>query len=144
MSKKRHEVLDPTPVEWPLGITAPESLEQKIARMVRTSVSLQAQSRGMETFDEADDFDVDDEGDELRESVHELDDDQERISRDHAMIRRIPPEFRAAFEREMARRVAEQQKKPEPDKASGSAGDVVAKDLRATTFSDTKGESQNG
>jgi len=112
-TKRRFEPFDDTPVEWPLGVRAPESLEQKIARMVRTSVSMHAQGQGFESFDEADDFEVDDDGDEP-ESVHELDDDQERIARDHAMIRRIPPQFRAAFERDIARRAAEQKKDEAP------------------------------
>jgi len=106
MDKKiSHEYLDQTPVEWPLGVSLPESIEQKIARMVRTGVSQYAQEHGAESFEEADDFDVDD-PERMPESVHELDDDQERIMADQAAVRRIPPEFRAAFERETERRRA--------------------------------------
>jgi len=99
------EYLDQTPVEWPVGVSVPESIEQKIARMVRTGVSQFAMENGAESFEEADDFDVGD-PDGLPESVHELDDDQERIMADQAAVRRIPPEFRAAYERETARRRA--------------------------------------
>lgn len=101
--QKGREYLDPTPVEWPLGVSVPESLEQKIARMVRLGVSEAADRDGFETFEEADDFDVDD-PEAVPGSTHELDDDQERILADQAAIRRIPPQFREAFERETARR----------------------------------------
>lgn len=104
-NEKKHgrEYVDPTPVEWPLGLSVPESLEQKIARMVRTSVSAFAESQGAESFDEADDFDVDD-PEALPGSAHELDDDQEAIMRDQEAVRRIPRHFREAFERDLARR----------------------------------------
>lgn len=141
--KKRHEVLDPTPVEWPLGVGVPESLEQKIARMVRTSVSMHAEANGMESFDEADDFDL--EEDAMPESVHELDDDQERIARDHAMIRRIPPQFRAAFERELERvRAAEQQNAADPAASKPPSPTTSSQDLRATVSGDTKPEVSGG
>lgn len=97
------EILDQTPVEWPVGVSVPESMEQKIARMVRVGVSQFAQENGAETFDEADDFDVDD-PEALPDSTHELDDDQLRIAADMEAVRRIPPQFREAFERETARR----------------------------------------
>lgn len=97
------EIIDPQPVEWPLGVSVPESLEQKIARMVRTGVSQFAAEHGSETFEEADDFDIED-SESLPESVHELDDDQQKIMADQAAVRRIPPQFREAFEREIKRR----------------------------------------
>lgn len=103
--KPGREYVDPTPVEWPLGVSVPESLEQKIARMVRTSVSAYASAQGAETFEEADDFDVED-SEGLPSSVHELDDDQEQIRADQEAVRRIPPQFRQAFEREIERRRA--------------------------------------
>lgn len=99
------EINDGIPVEWPVGVTVPESLEQKIARMVRVGVSQFAQDHGAETFDEADDFDVPD-PEALPGSVHELDDDQERIAADLAAVRRIPPQFREAFERYVERKRA--------------------------------------
>lgn len=107
------EIVDPTPVEWPLGVTVPESLEQKIARMVRTGVSQFASEQGAETFEEADDFDVED-SEALPNSSHELGDDQERIMADQEAVRRIPREFRHAFEREQQRRraAAEEALKP--------------------------------
>lgn len=105
----RREHLDPTPVEWPIGVNVPETLEQKMARMIRTSVSMAARDAGAETFEEADDFDVED-SEALPESQHELDDDQEQIMRDQAAVRRIPRQFREAYERERARLSAEREK----------------------------------
>lgn len=61
------EIPDPTPMELPTGFRAPESLESMIARMVRTRISDLADREGMETFDEANDFELDDD-DELTPS----------------------------------------------------------------------------
>lgn len=110
---KGREYCDPDPVEWPLGVQVPESLEQKIARMVRMGVSDHASSQGFESFDESNDFDVDD-PELLPESVHELDDDQAAIAADEAAVRRIPVQFREAFERDIQRKrlAAEQELKP--------------------------------
>lgn len=125
------EIIDPRPVEWPLGVSVPESLEQKVARMVRVGVSQFAEDHGAETFDEADDFDVDD-PEALPGTAHELDDDQERIAADQAAVRRIPPQFREAYEREIERRRADAEKSlqkvvekstPPPDLTDKPGGD---------------------
>lgn len=52
------ELHNPTPVAIPAGHQAPESLEQRIQRVLRTELSRQAGDQGHETFDEANDFDV--------------------------------------------------------------------------------------
>ena len=67
------EVSDPTPVEIPVNFRRPETLQEQIRRLIRTEMSAQALNEGKETFDEADDFDI--EPDEPR-SKWELDDDQ--------------------------------------------------------------------
>lgn len=112
IKQKGREYIDPAPVEWPLGVDVPESLEQKIARMVRMGVSDHAEQQGLETFEESNDFDVDD-PEALPGSVHELDDDQAAIAADEAAVRRIPKQFREAYEREIQRKrnVAEQKLK---------------------------------
>lgn len=52
---------DPTPMSPPLGHKYQEPLALQIRRMVRSeALQLAAESAGMETFEEADDFDVDD------------------------------------------------------------------------------------
>lgn len=54
------EILDPTPIAIPFGFEQPESLEQKMQRMIRHTVSQAAAEQGFETFEESNDFDVDD------------------------------------------------------------------------------------
>lgn len=75
-NEKHEEIPDNTPVELPIGYTEPESLEQVIARMIQANDFRKAQeAAGLETFEEADDFDVMDEGDIASE--HEMDPMQE-------------------------------------------------------------------
>lgn len=115
-------------VEWPLGVTMPEPLEAKIARMVRTSVSQAAAAAGSESFEEADDFDVPD-SEEMPGSVHELDDDQESERGRLEALRKIPKEFRDRFSKfhdERAKRAAE-----------AAAAQKHSATLRDTVLSDT-------
>lgn len=57
------EVPDPTPLELPLGFKRPETLAEQVQRLVRHSVSEYAALHGEETFEEADDLEIDDEFD---------------------------------------------------------------------------------
>lgn len=66
---ERREHLDQTPVEIPVGVIRPESLESIMARMINERFSQMAEENGMETFEEADDFDIDD---ELPKTPYEL------------------------------------------------------------------------
>lgn len=59
-NNKHEEIPDKTPVEIPLGYEKPEPLESMIARMVRVH-SMEAVRQGLESFEEADDFNVDEE-----------------------------------------------------------------------------------
>lgn len=61
LNDRGHEVPDPTPVEWPAGVRRPETLTEQIQRLVRVQMSQFAQEQGLETFEEADDFDIEDE-----------------------------------------------------------------------------------
>ena len=55
---------DPEPVAMPVGFERPPTLAEQVARLVRSNeLARLAQSEGMETFEEADDFDVDDDFD---------------------------------------------------------------------------------
>lgn len=56
------EVCDPTPVEMPIGAERPETLESMMLRMIH-NVSAQAARAGLETLDEANDYEIDDEDD---------------------------------------------------------------------------------
>lgn len=61
-NEKGEVIPNKTPVAVPVGFGKPESLQSMIARMVRLeSMRVQAAGGAAETFEEADDFDVDDE-----------------------------------------------------------------------------------
>lgn len=56
-----HEILDQTPVAMPAGFKQPERLAETIQRLVRRGLSDMAAQQGYETFEESEDFEVDDE-----------------------------------------------------------------------------------
>jgi hypothetical protein len=56
------EMPDPTPVEVPLHMQRPLTLAEQVQRLVRQQLSAQAANQGYESFEDADDFDV--EGDD--------------------------------------------------------------------------------
>jgi len=58
------EIPDPQPTFLNTGLTAPESTSAMIQRLVRTELSTAAANAGFESFEEADDFDVEDEFDD--------------------------------------------------------------------------------
>jgi len=72
----RFEIPNQKPVALPVGYEKPESLESMIARMVRIH-SKAAEVVGMESFEEADDFEVGDEEGELGLGEFQLTDMQE-------------------------------------------------------------------
>lgn len=65
--------LDKTPVEVPLGMGRPLTIEQQIQRFVSTALSMRAERGGKETIQDSEDFDVDDEPE--WSSRYELQDD---------------------------------------------------------------------
>lgn len=54
------EILDDTPVEMPLKFRRPPTLQESIKAMVRGELSRNAMASGQESFEEADDFEVED------------------------------------------------------------------------------------
>lgn len=62
LNEKGQEVLDPNPVAVPVGFRKPPSLHEMIAKYVRAA-SEDAKNRDMDTFEEADDFEVGDDYD---------------------------------------------------------------------------------
>lgn len=52
----------PEPIEIPAGFKRPETLQEQIKRLIRAA-SDEAASQGLETFEEAEDFNVDDDFD---------------------------------------------------------------------------------
>ncbi len=63
-TKDNREINDKTPVAMPLGYERPEPLSHLIARLVRVE-SIKAQSMGKESFEESDDFEVDEDNDAI-------------------------------------------------------------------------------
>lgn len=58
-----YEDPDPRPFAPTVGVRPKETLEERMRRMIRDEMSYVAEQQGMETFEESDDFDVDDEHD---------------------------------------------------------------------------------
>lgn len=56
----RGDKVDPRPVAIPAGMKKPETAEERMRRMIRNELSMAAGRDGEETFEEANDFDVDD------------------------------------------------------------------------------------
>jgi len=64
------EIPDPRPISVPAGLTRPPTLSEQIKRFIRSEMSRQAVQEEKESFEEADDFDVDEDPDPL--SIYEL------------------------------------------------------------------------
>lgn len=75
-NEKGEEIPDSVPVEIPLRFRTPLPLNEEIKRLIREEMSQAAADQGEETFQEADDFEVE-EGDPLPFSAHELSEMQE-------------------------------------------------------------------
>lgn len=60
LDEEGREIPDPTPIELPLGMKRPETLAEQVQRLVRNQVSQYAALHGHETFEEAEDFDIED------------------------------------------------------------------------------------
>lgn len=59
--ERHYEQPDPNPVAIPSGFKRPETLEERIRRLVRSErFAQEMDSQGMETFEEANDFDIPD------------------------------------------------------------------------------------
>lgn len=76
LDERGHEILDDTPVAIPVRLTRPPTLTEQMRQVIRGELSRAAAAEGYETFEEADDFDVDDDFDP--QSPWEMNFDQER------------------------------------------------------------------
>lgn len=92
------ELPDDTPLELPVGAKRPESMAEMIQRMVRTQLSQHAVSQGMESIDEANDFDVEEEGPDIGMTEHE---------RFAEMAEEFPPGYLQTASAQLQRAVAE-------------------------------------
>lgn len=81
------EIPDPTPVEIPAEFQRPESMDDKIRRMISGYMSVQAVAEGRESFEDANDFEIPDE-DEFQ-SPYEFNEMQEEAPRERVEQRRV-------------------------------------------------------
>ena len=59
LDEEGREILDPNPMEVPVGFDRPETLQETIQRIMRTSEAVaEARRAAFETAEEADDFDI--------------------------------------------------------------------------------------
>lgn len=80
-TKEGKELPDRKRVEIPIGYRTPETMEQKLRRVVAGALSEQAAMSGLETFEESNDFDVGPEdGLAMPDSRHELTPMEEEIA----------------------------------------------------------------
>lgn len=100
--KPRAEVLDPTPVAIPISGRIPESLEQTIARMVRSRVDQLAVQGGYDASDEEDFEDEDDEAPPTRFEYEEQAKLAERTEKAKRYVQAKRKEAREAAERRAA------------------------------------------
>lgn len=77
-NEQGEEMMDPTPVALPMAFRRPESISDMMKRLVRTHLSRVAAAEQSESFDEADDFNVD--GEE-KEPNTPYEDDLEGVDR---------------------------------------------------------------
>lgn len=74
VNEKGQEVPDPTPMAPPVGYVKQQSLAEQIREMVRSEkLRLEVEQQGLETFEEADDFDVGDDYDPSSPYENEFD-----------------------------------------------------------------------
>lgn len=81
-NKQGHEMPDPNPVAIPVGFRKPESLNSIVRRLVRSEVSEAAEKHGLESFEEADDFDVEGEDPVDMQSPWDLDSDRDAVAQE--------------------------------------------------------------
>lgn len=92
-NERGEELMDSRPLDIPIGFKRPETLAETIQRMVRNEASRVAAANDMETFEEADDFDVGDDYDPS--SPWELEFDPE-------LGKEVPKEVKAELDRSRA------------------------------------------
>lgn len=83
--KNGREIPSNVPVAIPTKFKRPETIAEQVKRMVASQLSIAASQQGHESFEEADDFDVDD--DVEIKSKYELDDEMPNVIQERPMTR---------------------------------------------------------
>lgn len=110
------EIMDQREIELPVGLKRPETLQEMIARMVRQH-SMFAEKKGHESFEESDDFDVEDE--ELPESPYQMTNMQEETPRVRRKVVNKKEE-------------KQEEKEPSPESAKGKEPAAALKPVAST------------
>lgn len=115
LNAKGQELPDPTPMQPPVGFIKQESLHDKIrAMVVSEKLRMEAQAAGKETFEEADDFDVEDDYDPTSPYEEIFDPPATLAEREQGFANRIAAATRKAFQEDVP--------KPPPGEAPPSPG----------------------
>lgn len=107
------QVPDPRPVEVPVGLKRPLTLQEEIKRFVRSELSTRAAAEGVETFEEADDFELDEDPDLVHPTEYEMVPEGARDASDLTRPEPGPPPPPATQD--------DAGRRPEAAEASGSA-----------------------
>lgn len=83
------EMPDPTPIAVPAHFKRPPSLQEQIKSLIRNELSQRASEADEESFEEADDFELDDDAD-LPHSMHEISEMQDEMPREAYTIKPEP------------------------------------------------------
>lgn len=118
-NERGEELPDPTPLELPVGFTRPPTLDELVARLIiDPRVQAELRASGIETEEEANDFDIPDELPDPTSPYQETD-----VITDADEMRngfRARPDVHAILEKARRER-AEANKKPEPQKSEEKA-----------------------
>jgi len=115
--KNCYENPDPKPMAVPVSMRSPETSDQRMMRMLANARALAAME-GAETFEEANDFEVEDEWDPLPASNHEYGEEIERSDRE---IIANPPQRNRNFVEEKPDRQANNRPPKQKSAAAGGA-----------------------
>lgn len=93
LDKQGREICNPVPAIFSSDLQRPPSLMDQIKRCLKTELDINAQNEGIESFEEADDFDVPDDWDVDAVSQYELTELQEEyFEPDPPKVPDDPPE----------------------------------------------------
>lgn len=126
---KGREMPDAKPMEIPVGFKRPETLAEQVQRLVRTQLSQEAAQSGLETFEEANDFDIADDPIEPGTPYEEEFDPVLGRGITPAEMRENPEEYRELFHavaKTMTRSELFELLGVDPDEGNGAAAPAKA------------------
>lgn len=139
LDEKGREIMDPIPMAPPIGYQRQPSLAERIRDMVRSEqMRLAAGEMGAETFEESEDFDVDDEYDPTSPWEEEFDPIEENL-RMELRQREFAAKYNERMEKAM-RRAGVRIDGPSP---VDERGDTVAGDVRGHSDKKPTGKSKS-